>query len=299
MGANPPRPGGHTHLIRDAAQVVDLERIDHGRFRSRFSERRRGDHLFGGHLLAQALAAASLTVEGRTCNSMHAYFLAAGSAAQPVTYDVERIREGGRFSICRVVARQDGRELASVECSFHVGGEGPVHQVIDMPDVSPPNVAPDITSLAFGGDMDGLAGEAAVAQGFPLLEIRPIDHEAIRQVVPSARRQFWIRMPTAEGIEDVAVHQQLLAYISDYMLSGVANLPHPLERRLPRSVVTSLDHAIWFHQQHRCSDWVLFDCFSPYAGDGRAMAQGRLLDQDGRLIVTVMQEGLFRWLVKR
>lgn len=299
MGAGPPQPGEHEDLIRDAARIVDLEQLDHARFRSRFGERRHGDHLFGGQIIAQALAAAGMTVERRDCNSMHAYFLASGSASQPVTYDVERVREGTRFSIRRIVARQDDRELASIECSFHVGGEGLEHQPAKMPDVPPPECLPDLVILDSSDDGDGLAGEIENARHYPLMQIRLVDHENHRQPEPSGRRQFWVRMPTAASIEDSAAHQQLLCYMSDYMFAGVAKLPHPAEHRLPRLATLSLDHAMWFHRGHLCSDWALYDCMSPYAGEGRGMAQGRLLDRDGRLIATVMQEALFKSLVKR
>ncbi|SKB79647.1 acyl-CoA thioesterase [Sphingopyxis flava] len=285
-------------LFSDASQIVALDEVGQDRFRSRFTERSRDDHLFGGQIIAQAIAAAGRTVDQRECNSLHAYFLAAGFASQPVTYEVERIRDGARVSIRRVLARQGERDIACLDCSFFIGGSGLEHNLVAMPDVPPPDAVADVRSLVLPEGSDGLADEASVAWRLPLLEIRLIDPEKMREPVRSARQKFWLRIAAGADGDDVATNQQLVAYMSDYMLGGTAKLPHPIEFRLPRLAVTSLDHSIWFHRRHNCSDWTLFDCESPYAGDGRALAQGRLFDREGRLIATVKQEGLFRSLVK-
>lgn len=294
-------PDSQEDLIRDAARIVELDDLGHDRFRSAFTERRAGDHLFGGQIVAQALAAAGKTVVGRTCNSLRTYFLSSGLASRPLTYDVERLRDGARSSVRRVIARQDDRNIASIDCSFFVGnGDGALaHQVATMPNVPPPDTFVDMVTVTLTGDSDPLAGDIAVACRFPVLELRLIDHERLRRPDAQARRRLWVRITTAAGIDDPAVQRQLLTYLSDFMLGSVAKLPHPIEYRLPRIAATSLDHAIWFHNSHKCSDWLLYDCVSPYAGDGRALAEGKLFAQDGRLIATVVQETLFRSLIAR
>ncbi|MDO7833440.1 thioesterase family protein [Sphingobium sp. HBC34] len=297
MNAEPCRHAASDILGTDATRIMELEQSGPDIFRTCFVEQRAGDHLFGGQIVAQALAAANRTVEGRVCHSMHAYFLRAGVASRPVTLTVERIRDGARFSTRRIVATQNDRAIFDMECSFHAGGAGPQHQVAQLPDVPPPEALPNLVSLETLGE--GMAGEVAIARRFPLLELRLVDHERFEQPDPSGRRQIWIRMPTAANSDDPAVHQQLLAYLSDFMFSGVVKLPHPIAFRLPRFAATSLDHAIWFHRAHRCEEWLLYDCDSHHAADGRAMARGLLLDRAGRLVATVMQEALFRALQDR
>ena len=55
--------------------------------------------IFGGHLLGQGVMAASLTAPPeRAIHSMHAYFLTGAAATGDITYDVERVRDGGTFS---------------------------------------------------------------------------------------------------------------------------------------------------------------------------------------------------------
>jgi acyl-CoA thioesterase-2 len=59
-------------------------------------------------------------------------------------------------------------------------------------------------------------------------------------------------------------------------------------------VAASLDHAMWFHRPFRADDWMLHDCVSPSATGGRGLATGRFFSRDGRLIASVVQEGLVR-----
>ena len=45
----------------------------------------------------------------RVAHSLHAYFLLPGDPAQPIIYDVERVRDGGSFTTRRVTGIQHGR----------------------------------------------------------------------------------------------------------------------------------------------------------------------------------------------
>src|SRR5688572_10536329 len=65
--------------------------------------------IYGGQLIAQAMLAAGGTVDERPCNSLHAYFIRAGDPDSPVTYDVERLRDGAAFATRRVSAHQNGK----------------------------------------------------------------------------------------------------------------------------------------------------------------------------------------------
>src|SRR3954462_4625742 len=70
--------------------------------------------VFGGQVLAQSLIAAQRTVDtselgARPVHSMHAYFLPAGDSNEPITFAVERLRDGRSFSARRTHALQFGR----------------------------------------------------------------------------------------------------------------------------------------------------------------------------------------------
>jgi acyl-CoA thioesterase-2 len=61
--------------------------------------------------------------------------------------------------------------------------------------------------------------------------------------------------------------------------------------------MASLDHAMWFHREFRMDQWLLFAIDSPSASNARGFTRGSLFTEDGRLVASVVQEGLMR--VKR
>ena len=111
-------------------------------------------------------------------------------------------------------------------------------------------------------------------------------------LIPAVNRA-WLR--TAEALpDDPVLHQALLAYVSDYSLLGVAMQPHGLHFKQPGVQGVSLDHAMWFHRDFRCDDWLLYDTESPSAAHARGFCRGSLFSRDGRLVASVAQEGLIR-----
>ncbi|MBJ7488435.1 MAG: thioesterase family protein, partial [Ilumatobacteraceae bacterium] len=80
--------------------------------------------LYGGHIVAQALHAAHHTVQdGLQVHSLRAYFIRRGDNAEPIRYEVDRIRNGRSFSTRRVVARQATGAILNLEASFQVHEE--------------------------------------------------------------------------------------------------------------------------------------------------------------------------------
>ncbi len=90
-------------LIRQLA----LEKLEENLFRGQSIDPGWG-RVFGGQVLAQALAAVQATVPASrpTCHSFHSYFLLPGDVTKPIVYDVERLRDGRSFSTRRVKAVQ-------------------------------------------------------------------------------------------------------------------------------------------------------------------------------------------------
>src|SRR5271166_6214086 len=80
--------------------------------------------VYGGQVLAQALVAATRTVEARDPHSLHAYFLLGGDPREPIVFEVERLRDGRSFTTRRVVARQRGEPIFVMTASFHVDEPG-------------------------------------------------------------------------------------------------------------------------------------------------------------------------------
>src|SRR5258708_10941501 len=91
-----PDEEGATESLSSLLALLDLETIDTNVFRG-VSPKDRWQRVFGGQVLGQALVAASRTVEGRECHSLHPYFLRAGDPQLPILYAVARSRDGLRF----------------------------------------------------------------------------------------------------------------------------------------------------------------------------------------------------------
>jgi acyl-CoA thioesterase-2 len=95
-----------------------------------------------------------------------------------------------------------------------------------------------------------------------------------------------------------ALHRSLLAYASDFSLLGTCLRPHGMTYYQPDMVIASLDHAMWFYQDFRVDDWLLYACESPVAGQARGLNHGNIFSRDGKLVACVTQEGLIRRLSK-
>ncbi len=116
------------NALEELLALLRLEPMEEDRFRGR-SQDLGYETIFGGQLLAQALAAAYQTVpSGRKAHSLHAYFLRAGDARAPIVYEVHRIRDGGSFTTRRILADQNGQALFNMSASFQVDEPGFDHQ---------------------------------------------------------------------------------------------------------------------------------------------------------------------------
>ncbi|MGH9122473.1 MAG: hypothetical protein ACRDYC_11120, partial [Acidimicrobiales bacterium] len=64
--------------------------------------------------------------------------------------------------------------------------------------------------------------------------------------------------------------------------------------RLDPGFTASLDHAMWFHRPFRADDWVVYEQETPSASGGRGLSSGRMWTLDGRLVASVVQDGVLR-----
>ena len=252
--------------------------------------------VFGGQVVAQALVAASRTVEARAPHSLHAYFLLGGNPAEPISYEVERVRDGRSFTTRRVVARQRDEAIFVLSASFHRPEEGLDHQ-FPMPD------APDPESLVDPVAAIALLGEKAQKRLQGLLErirpieFRPLDFGRYTPMPPGSQREpkqsLWVRIG-GELPEDPAIHRAALAYLSDLTLLDTALVAHGRTVFDERFQVASLDHSLWFHRPFRADDWLLYVQDSPNAYGARGLTRGLLYDRAGALVASVAQEGIVR-----
>jgi acyl-CoA thioesterase-2 len=55
-----------------------------------------------------------------------------------------------------------------------------------------------------------------------------------------------------------------------------------------------LDHGMWFHRNFKIDEWLLYALDSPSASNSRGFTRGNIFTQEGKLVASVVQEGLIR-----
>lgn len=269
-------------------QLLDLEVVEVDIFRGTQPEEER-QRTFGGLVAAQALMAAGRTVRHGRVHSLHAYFLRPGDPTIPIVYEVDRIRDGRSFTTRRVVAIQHGKAIFNMATSFHDDEPGLEHQV-PMPDVPAPE---SLASLP-----ERLAPmKDELAEWFE--RPHPIDQRHIGELpwkqsdISDPVQRLWIR---ADGTlpDDLLLHACVVTYASDMSLFDTMLQPHPVRWDDHNFMGATIDHCMWFHRPVRADQWLLYDSESPVATGARGLARGFLFDRDGRLVVSMVQEGLMR-----
>lgn len=280
-------------LVASLLRLLDIDTAQG----DRFVGHNRGDgvgRMFGGQVIAQALVAAERTVApDRPVHSLHAYFLRGGDEQQTLDLAVLRDLDGGSFANRRVVASQSDKPILTMLASFHRREAGP-HHADAMPQVPPPE---DLSSEADlrAEHVHRLPPEKRALMLRPRpIELRPVEARHWMNPEPrAARSHTWFRT-VAPLPDDPRVHRAVLAYASDMSLLGTCTLPHSLSWILGTVMGVSLDHALWFHDDVRADEWLLYACDSPWAGRARGFNRGQIFTRDGRHVASVAQEGLIR-----
>jgi len=230
--------------------------------------------LYGGQIVAQALRAASLTVDpAYRVHSLHAYFIRLGDAAEPIRLEVDRIRNGRSFLTRRVIARQSVGAILNMAASFQSPEDGAEVQTETIPPVARPEVL-------------------SADSWSPLIERRFLPED-----IGPGRVGAWMRLAEDLG-DDPLLNACGLAYLSDDLPTDAVVARHP--QRPPRGSTerrfwnASLDHAIWFHHPMRASHWHLHDFACRSLVGTRGLSVGSIFDQAGHHVATVSQEVLIR-----
>ena len=282
-----------TDTVEDLVALMDLERLELDLFRGTGSGGETSVRNFGGHVVAQALAAAYHTVETRLCHSLHAYFIRPGDPSIPVVYSVDRARDGGSFTTRRVIALQHGKQILNLSASFQITEDGWQHHH-PMPQVKGPEGLNDRHVLR-QKNVDKIPEQYRKDYVRPrpieVRELAPIDHFN-PQPAPDLNH-LWFRMHPAAG-QSPQMQHCLLAYASDMNLLGSSLRPHGLTWFKGGVMTASLDHAMWFHAPVQFDQWHLYTMDSPFTGGARGFNRGAIYSQEGRLVASVAQEGLMR-----
>lgn len=235
-----------------------------------------GKRAYGGHLVAQSLAAAARTVDAAKAPTvLHLQFLRGGDAGAPVDYRVAEVFDGRTAASRRVDAVQDGRLLTTATVAFAAALTGPEHGHRGMLPENPESLPH--------------TGPAGPAPSMPLdeLDIRVTDDRAGGEFV----RRLWWRA-TVQLSDDALLHTLIATYVTDvYLIDPALQVHgHSMRSRTHRSGTT--DSSVWFHRRVRADRWNLLECRSPAAARGRGVVTASLIRDDGSVAATLVQEGL-------
>ena len=252
--------------------------------------------IFGGQVMAQTLIAAYKTVNvEHFAHSFHSYFIRPGDMEKPITFTVDRIRDGKSFTTRSVKAIQDGEVIFNCSISFQKREKGLEHQV-DMPDVPEPETLKSEQELR----EDILKELKMKKEDMPMffrqqeIEMRPVEKQNyFKPERMPPYKNTWIKN---EGKlpDDQVIQQAFLLYISDMGLLGAANNSVGVNFLTKNLQNASLDHAMWFHRKLDLNGWFLYTIESPITRNARGFSRGSIFSRDGKLIASCTQEGLIR-----
>ncbi|MGN5756126.1 acyl-CoA thioesterase [Acinetobacter calcoaceticus] len=280
-------------LTQELVELLTLEKLEENIYRG-MSRNLVGKRVFGGQVLGQALRAASYTTD-RPAHSLHAYFLYGGDINAPIIYEVDRLRDGKSFVSRQVRAIQHGRVIFSAMVSFAYPEEGLNYQHQE-PEYPAPETLKSENELKQGILNFVPENVRASFMRERHVEIRPIDPVNPFQPQPEAPyNAHYIRTHDRipKQLDDIALHQAIVAFYSDFTLMTTALRPHGLSYISPSLQCASIDHAIYFHRPLRADEWMLYDMEATVSAASRGLNFGRMW-QNGQLVCSTVQEGLIR-----
>ncbi|HAV3265972.1 TPA: acyl-CoA thioesterase II [Acinetobacter baumannii] len=280
-------------LAQELVELLTLEKLEENIYRG-ISRNLVGKRVFGGQVLGQALRAASYTTD-RPAHSLHAYFLYGGDINAPIIYEVDRLRDGKSFVSRQVRAIQHGRVIFSAMVSFANPEEGLNYQHPE-PDYPAPEALKSESELKEGILNFVPENVRASFMRERHVEIRPIDPVNPFQPQPEAPfNAHYIRTHDRipKQLDDISLHQAIVAFYSDFTLMTTALRPHGLSYISPSLQCASIDHAIYFHRPLRADEWMLYDMEATVSAASRGLNFGRMW-QNGQLVCSTVQEGLMR-----
>lgn len=237
--------------------------------------------IFGGQLLAQAIALGAATSDGKTVRSLTCLFPREGSLDEPLEFDVEETQSGRAFAARRISAAQNGKTFFVAQLSMHDASESSPHDHHDpMPDAGSPDDAEEQDSTM-------IPWSNRVVGGVDLAD----------RSVAEADYAFWTRFDDAELPDDLTTHQALAAYATD--LNVIATLLRPVEGVSVADAHVSLhtavtSHAMSFHRPFRIDDWCLVSQHGVSLSGARGYGTGAVHTADGALAASFTQESMIR-----
>ncbi len=271
-----------------------LEAIGPRRWRGGYGEPNQNGHSYGGHLLGLAMEAAlSAAPADRAPTMMQFLFRQGARPALPIDLTASLIQQGRRFTSVGVHGFQSDRAIldATVSCAVELPGPA-IAQASPIPPGENPDDLPPYaaTPKAFLDAVDllgdyGLGCRPALDHRVP----EPLAQISSAAIEPSFR--FWLRVPHPLAAK-ARLQWSALAYLSDWWMNFCVLVPQLRRRERRKMLVSSLNHALWFHRTPRADEWLHVDTTAIHAASGRGVALARFHDRQGHHVATAMQECL-------
>lgn len=276
--------------VQGLLDELTLEELDVNLYRGQNPAERHNGRVFGGLVAAQALRAATLTVDVEHYpHSMHGYFLRPGEPGRPILLHVDRIRDGRSFTTRRVVAVQRGEAIFNLTASFQKDEDGDTdYQTPISLDVPAPE---DVPPRQYRDERRRLSDERSA---FHRLELGPTKRD--EHGVFESTRRVWVKAKALLPA-DRLLHACALTYASDMGAVTAAAVPVLGDRwshAFEDTMSASLDHSVWFHRQVQVDEWMLFDFHAVSNQNNRGLIRATMHTQSGLLVASMSQEALIR-----
>jgi acyl-CoA thioesterase-2 len=242
-------------------------------------ERRPRQVVEGGHLLGQAITAASRTVPDQRVVSASMVFTRAAMFDAPLTLDVDVLRRGRTYSTVETRTVQHDRLCAVGLVLLDIGADDAYRGAASMPDVPGPSDCPVHDFGVTGRDVRVVDGA--------------YDNDPDRVGPPELL--VWTRF--RERPDGPALHAALLAQSTTHYTIAASMRPH-------RGVTEAMAHVtlstgpmkvdIAFHDEVDVTDWHLYENPAVYAGRGHVQGPGRVFAADGRLVASYSVHAMVR-----
>ncbi|KAL4892100.1 thioesterase-like superfamily-domain-containing protein [Aspergillus ambiguus] len=275
---------------------------------------------YGGHVYAQAMWAASLTIRdlGLRIHETNGYWTQAGYANRPFIFEIETLSQTRSFVLRQVMARQPttpsddcpfprsdaskvlGPVAFVLTCSFKVREEGPGYWLNFNWEKYGDLLQRDPTSHPSSEYLRG-PGRAGIIRlaDFPGIEIRTPDLTRYNDKNSGTEHR---RMHIYRGLPPMVLDPNMLAaahaYVSDR--AGLSVLLHTFGAT-ELGMSGSLNHKMVFHidpEKLRFEEngWYIQEMSSSRGAEGRAVVESRIWSPTGELVASTVQDAMFRTL---
>ncbi|MDI2131178.1 acyl-CoA thioesterase [Yinghuangia seranimata] len=270
-------PGIDLADLMDALDVAETG--EPGRYRARNVVTRIPSTL-GSQVLAQTVLVAERTVPGMAVQSLQGVFPRGGVAAEPVGIDVEVVQSGRALATVAVTFQQEGREHYRAQVMLSRDEPDFLRHHRPRPDDVPGPEDCEVLPVAMiPWEVRTFGGAAALAPdlaGPPSLDV-------------------WMRC--TEVADTPSLSRALLAHGTEGFLGPVALRPYPqaeIDEMGGKGTSVMLTQNVSFHEPFSIGEWLLLRCESVYAGRSRMHGRTHVYAEDGRLVASVMADGLMR-----